>query len=126
MQYDVLIRNGTVIDGTGDAPVEADVAIRGNRIVGVGEITRGGAEEIEARGKLVTPGFVDIHTHYDAQAVWDVRINLSPPEPLADRGADHWGGEDPLAYIDLVRRQVVVNLELLVEVGAIRRAAAAE
>jgi hypothetical protein len=54
----------------------------------------------------------------DAQAVWDVAVQLSPPEALAARGAEHWGGEDPLAYIDLGRRQVVVNFELLAEIGA--------
>jgi hypothetical protein len=54
----------------------------------------------------------------DALAVWGVAIHLSPPESLAKKGPEHWGGEDPLAYIDLVRRQVVVNLGLLAEVGA--------
>jgi N-acyl-D-aspartate/D-glutamate deacylase len=70
-QFDLLIRSGTVVDGTGGAPVEADVGITGNRIAAIGKLTGGGTEEIDARGKLVTPGFVDIHTHYDAQAVWD-------------------------------------------------------
>jgi N-acyl-D-aspartate/D-glutamate deacylase len=69
--FDLLIRGGTVIDGTGGAPREADVGIIGNRIAEVGSLSGGGAEEIDAKGKLVTPGFVDIHTHYDAQAVWD-------------------------------------------------------
>jgi N-acyl-D-aspartate/D-glutamate deacylase len=69
--FDLLIRGGTVIDGTGSAPREADVGIIGNRIAEVGTLSGGGAEEIDAKGKLVTPGFVDIHTHYDAQAVWD-------------------------------------------------------
>jgi N-acyl-D-aspartate/D-glutamate deacylase len=69
--FDLLIRGGTVIDGTGGAPREADVGIIGNRIAEVGTLSGGGTEEIDATGKLVTPGFVDIHTHYDAQAVWD-------------------------------------------------------
>ena len=69
--YDLVIRGGTVIDGTGHPPIEADVALSGNRIVAVGTVTGSGKEEIAAKGKLVTPGFVDIHTHYDAQAVWD-------------------------------------------------------
>ena len=69
--HDLVIRGGTVVDGTGRSPVEADVAISGNRIAAIGTIAGTGAEEIDARGKLVTPGFVDIHTHYDAQAVWD-------------------------------------------------------
>ncbi|MFL5283713.1 MAG: amidohydrolase family protein [Rhodopila sp.] len=70
-RFDMVIRGGTVVDGTGSAPVEADIGIIGNRIAAVGEVAGGGAEEIDAKGKLVTPGFVDIHTHYDAQAVWD-------------------------------------------------------
>jgi N-acyl-D-aspartate/D-glutamate deacylase len=69
--YDLVIRGGTVIDGTGRAPIEADVALSGNRIAAVGTVPGTGKEEINAKGKLVTPGFVDIHTHYDAQAVWD-------------------------------------------------------
>ncbi len=69
--FDVVIRGGNVVDGTGSAPTEADVGIIGNRIAAVGRIAGSGAEEIDAKGKLVTPGFVDIHTHYDAQAVWD-------------------------------------------------------
>jgi N-acyl-D-aspartate/D-glutamate deacylase len=70
--FDLIIRGGTVIDGTGSPPREADVGIIGNKITAVGALNgSGGAEEIEAKGKLVTPGFVDIHTHYDAQAVWD-------------------------------------------------------
>ena len=72
--FDLVIRNGTVIDGTGAAPIEADIAISGNRIAAIGTIAGSGAEEIDARGKLVTPGFVDIHTHYDAQAVWDSHL----------------------------------------------------
>ena len=73
----IVVRNGTVIDGTGAAPYEADVAIAGGKIVEIGKITARGAEEIDAKGKLVTPGFVDIHTHYDAQAAWDSRMTPS-------------------------------------------------
>ena len=69
--YDLVIRGGTVVDGTGGAPRAADVGIIGNKIAAVGTVSGDGAEEIDAKGKLVTPGFVDIHTHYDAQAVWD-------------------------------------------------------
>ena len=69
--FDLVIRGGTVVDGTGSAPREADVGIIGNKIAAVGVVSGAGAEEIDAKGKLVTPGFVDIHTHYDAQAVWD-------------------------------------------------------
>jgi N-acyl-D-aspartate/D-glutamate deacylase len=75
--YDLVIRGGTVIDGTGRAPIEADVALSGNRVAAIGTITGSGTEEIAAKGKLVTPGFVDIHTHYDAQAVWDDHLSPS-------------------------------------------------
>lgn len=66
----LVIRGGTVVDGTGAAPFEADVGIAGKRIVQVGRVAGRGAEEIDARGLLVTPGFVDPHTHYDAQVMW--------------------------------------------------------
>jgi N-acyl-D-aspartate/D-glutamate deacylase len=71
---DLVIRGGTVIDGTGAPPREADVAIEGGRITEVGRVAARGREEIDARGRCVTPGFVDIHTHYDGQAVWDSHL----------------------------------------------------
>ena len=71
---DLVIRGGMVVDGTGAAPIEADVAIEGGRIAAIGRIAERGREEIDARGRLVTPGFVDIHTHYDGQAVWDSHL----------------------------------------------------
>ena len=76
-EFDLIIRGGTVVDGTGRAPIEADVGIKGNRIAAIGTIAKNGADEIDAKGKLVTPGFVDIHTHYDGQAVWDSRMTPS-------------------------------------------------
>src|SRR6202789_3426908 len=72
--FDLVIRGGTGVDGTGAAPREADVGIVGNKIAAVGTVAGTGATEIDAKGKLVTPGFVDIHTHYDAQAVWDSHL----------------------------------------------------
>lgn len=69
--HDLVIRGGTVVDGTGGAPFVADVAVEGDRIVAVGANLGAGREEIDARGKIVTPGFVDVHTHYDGQATWD-------------------------------------------------------
>lgn len=69
--YDLVLRGGTVLDGSGGAPFEADVAISGGRIAAVGEGLAAGAEEIDAAGLLVTPGFVDIHTHYDGQVTWE-------------------------------------------------------
>ncbi|MBL8382893.1 MAG: D-aminoacylase [Burkholderiales bacterium] len=72
--HDLVIRNGTVVDGSGAPPVEADVAIDGDRIAAVGRVPGRGREEIDARGQLVAPGFVDIHTHYDGQATWDAEM----------------------------------------------------
>ena len=73
-EHDLVVRNGTVLDGTGAPTVEADIAIRGGRIAAVGKVPGRGAEEIDAKGMLVTPGFVDVHTHYDGQAVWDSHL----------------------------------------------------
>lgn len=69
--HDVLIKGGTLIDGTGDARYTADVAIKDGRIVDVGQLTGAARRTINADGLLVTPGWVDIHTHYDGQATWD-------------------------------------------------------
>jgi N-acyl-D-amino-acid deacylase len=68
--YDVIIRDGTIVDGTGAAPFVGDIAIDGDRIVAVGAVEGAARREIDAKGLLVTPGWVDIHTHYDGQATW--------------------------------------------------------
>ncbi len=75
--HDLVIRGGTVADGSGEPPVEADVAIEEGRVVAVGTVPGRGAEEIDARGKLVTPGWVDVHTHYDGQVTWDPYLTPS-------------------------------------------------
>ena len=69
--HDLVIRGGKVVDGTGAAPVTADVAIDGDQVVAVGQVDQTGTREIEADGALVAPGWVDVHTHYDGQATWD-------------------------------------------------------
>jgi N-acyl-D-aspartate/D-glutamate deacylase len=71
MAYDVVIKNGMVVDGTGHPPYRADVAVQGDRIAAVGEVADAGKRTIDAEGHIVTPGFVDIHTHLDAQIWWD-------------------------------------------------------
>ncbi len=76
-EFDCVIRGGTVVDGTGHDPVVADVAIRDGKIAAVGKIAGKGTQEIDASGRLVTPGFIDIHTHYDGQAIWSTRMNPS-------------------------------------------------
>ncbi|WP_421933822.1 N-acyl-D-amino-acid deacylase family protein [Phenylobacterium sp.] len=75
--WDLVIRNGRVVDGSGGEPYAADVAIKDGLIAQVGEVRGRGAEEIDAAGKIVTPGFVDIHTHYDGQATWDSHMQPS-------------------------------------------------
>jgi N-acyl-D-aspartate/D-glutamate deacylase len=75
--HDLVIRNGSVVDGTGGparAPGTADIAVDGERITEVGQVDGKGRREIDAQGRLVTPGFVDIHTHYDGQVTWDPEV----------------------------------------------------
>jgi N-acyl-D-aspartate/D-glutamate deacylase len=79
--FDLVIRGGSVIDGTGAPQRTADVAISGDRIIEVGKVAGRGHREIDAAGALVTPGFVDVHTHYDGQATWDNRL-----QPSSDHG----------------------------------------
>jgi N-acyl-D-aspartate/D-glutamate deacylase len=75
--HDLVITGGTVVDGTGAAPVTADVAIEGGRVVDVGVDVGAASRTIDADGLLVTPGWVDIHSHYDGQALWDPLLETS-------------------------------------------------
>jgi N-acyl-D-aspartate/D-glutamate deacylase len=75
--HDLVIRSGLVVDGTGDAPRAADVAIDNGRITKVGVVEVAGDKEIDATDLIVTPGFVDIHTHYDGQVTWDPLLTPS-------------------------------------------------
>src|SRR5262249_53330802 len=75
--YDIVIRGGKIIDGTGKAAFSGDIAIDGDRIAAVGGKLAPGKREIDADGLLVTPGWVDVHTHYDGQAMWDPLISPS-------------------------------------------------
>ena len=77
-QLDLVIRGGTVVDGTGVPRYQADVGIKNGRVARVsGRIQGGGAKEIDAHGCIVAPGAIDLHTHYDAQLNWDPYATLS-------------------------------------------------
>jgi N-acyl-D-amino-acid deacylase len=77
MTYDLIIRNGTVIDGTGAAGQHADVAIAGGNVAEIGKVTEGARRTIDASDLIVAPGFVDPHTHYDAQICWDPMVSCT-------------------------------------------------
>ena len=74
MAHDVVIRGGNVVDGTGEVPYQADIAIDGDRISEIGVVNQRGREEIQADGLNVSPGFIDLHTHLDAQIGWDPQV----------------------------------------------------
>ena len=74
MAHDIVIRGGELVDGTGGAPRQGDLAIDGNAIAAVGKVEGSGKREIDAQGLAVTPGFVDLHTHLDAQIGWDPQM----------------------------------------------------
>src|SRR5688572_4346939 len=78
MDYDLLIRGGTIVDGTGAERKAGDLAIRDGKIAAIGEVSGKAARTIDAGGQVVAPGFVDIHTHYDAQILWDRMLTISP------------------------------------------------
>src|SRR5690348_12177156 len=78
MDYDLKITGGTIVDGTGAPARGGDLAIKDGKIAAVGEAPGRAANTIEARGRVVAPGFVDIHTHYDAQILWDRMMTISP------------------------------------------------
>src|SRR5262245_16515046 len=75
---DVVIKGGEVVDGTGSPRVRADVGIADDKVVKIGTVEDEAATTIDAAGKVVTPGFVDVHTHYDAQVFWDGALTPSP------------------------------------------------
>ena len=79
--YDLVIRNGTIVDGTGSAPYLADLGITGGVIAAIGALADSGREEIDAQGCIVTPGFIDVHTHYDGQITWENTL-----APSSDHG----------------------------------------
>ena len=77
MAYDLLIKNGAVVDGNGGPRFKGDVAVQGGRVVALGDVSGSATKVIDAAGKIVCPGFVDPHTHYDAQITWDRLLSSS-------------------------------------------------
>ncbi len=77
-QFDLIVRGGTLVDGTGSPGRAGDLAVRGGRIAALGEVRGRAGRELDATGCVVSPGFVDIHTHYDAQIFWDRMLTISP------------------------------------------------
>ncbi|HNM86804.1 MAG TPA: amidohydrolase family protein, partial [Mycobacterium sp.] len=75
--FDLVIRNGTIVDGLGGEPYRGDVGVRDGVIAAVGRVEGSAGREIDATGLLVTPGFVDLHTHYDGQSIWSERLTPS-------------------------------------------------
>jgi len=80
MAYDLLIKNGRVVDGSGGPSFRADVAVKGGKIVEIGKLSGRAGRTIDAAGLVVAPGFIDNHCHYDAQVTWD---------PLCSYSCDH-------------------------------------
>jgi N-acyl-D-amino-acid deacylase len=78
MDYDLLIRGGTIVDGTGREAYRGDVAVAGGKIAALGKVSGSARRTVEADGRVVSPGFIDIHTHYDAQVLWDPMLTISP------------------------------------------------
>jgi N-acyl-D-amino-acid deacylase len=77
MSFDLLIKGGTIVDGLGGEPYVGDVAVKDGVVAAIGTVSDHAAREIDATGLLVTPGFVDLHTHYDGQAIWSDRMTPS-------------------------------------------------
>src|SRR3989441_4127054 len=101
MPYDLVIKNGTVIDGSGLPRYRADVAVRHGRIAAIGRIREAAREVIDADGQVVTPGFVDGHTHMDAQVFWDPMGTCSCWHGVTTvvRSEEHTSELQSLAYL---------------------------
>ena len=91
MTYDLIIRGGTIVDGLGGEPFVGDVGVRDGVIASVGAVAGDAKREIDATGLLVTPGFVDLHTHYDGQAIWSDRMTPSSAHGVTTAVMGHCG-----------------------------------
>src|ERR1700738_206559 len=91
MSFDLLIKGGTIVDGLGGEPYVGDVAVSDSVIAAVGTVRGASASEVDATGLLVTPGFVDLHTHYDGQAIWSDRMTPSSHHGVTTAVMGHCG-----------------------------------
>jgi N-acyl-D-amino-acid deacylase len=122
MNYDVVIRNGTVVDGTGMAPYRADVGVVGRHIATIGRIRGPGTVDIDAEGHVIAPGFIDGHTHLDAQVFWDQLGANSCWHGITTAVMGHCGFT--LAPADPGARELVVrNLERAEDISGVAMAA---
>src|SRR5580704_13007717 len=145
---DLIIRNGEVIDGSGSPRRRSDIGILHGRIVTIGEVSEDAARVIDATSRIVAPGFIDIHTHYDAQIFWDPALTPSPFHgvttvvagncgltlaPIADENADYtlkllgrvegvpWGSWHTFGeYLKFHEGRLTINTALLVGHNALR------
>jgi N-acyl-D-aspartate/D-glutamate deacylase len=110
MEYDLKIVGGTIVDGTGNEGYRGDLGIRGGRVVALGEAKGEAARTMDAGGLVVCPGFVDIHTHYDAQVLWDRMVTISPWHGVTTAVMGNCGfGVAPMRPTD--RRNIMKTLE---------------
>ena len=89
MPYDLLIKNGMIVDGSGASAFRGDLAVRDGKIVEVGAISGVSARVVDASDLIVAPGFIDPHTHYDAQICWDPLITCSSCRPVWPENRRH-------------------------------------
>jgi N-acyl-D-aspartate/D-glutamate deacylase len=130
---DLVVRGGTLVDGTGAPQRPADVGIRAGRVVALGAVDEPARETIDAAGRVVAPGFVDIHTHYDAQAFWDPTLSPSSYHgvttvvggncgfSIAPLVPEAWSWQSFGEYLGLLEGKLAVNAGFLVGHSALRR-----
>jgi N-acyl-D-aspartate/D-glutamate deacylase len=120
--FDLCVRNGTIVDGLGGEPYVGDVAVADGVIAAVGSVDGDATREIDATGLLVTPGFIDLHTHYDGQAIWSDRMTPSSAHGVTTavmgncgvgfapcRAADHDTLVDVMAGVEDIPGVVMVD-----------------